>query len=239
MPNHKDSEGKGGHPAKEPYRASLQSIAHAIKELRDTVDASKRAEQTEKSQNKAKESTLAKFFQAWLPIILNALLLVVVLGQAIYAYLQWQEMKRTQRAWVVVHDTGFAYAKRTDGTPTAGVFIALVNTGPSPAFGSHIRYCIEAREHEPDVSVLPNENCVAHELGVLGNAVPVKFNLVDLTQTIPENSLIADMSPGKHLYTWGQVTYRIFTGDKDHHTWFCLLNSGKSLAPCPHGNNGD
>jgi hypothetical protein len=242
VPNHKDSDGKGGHAAKEPYSASFQSIAHAIKELRDTIDASTRAEQTEKSQNKAKESTLTKFFQAWLPIIINALLLVVVVSQAAYAYRQWQEMRVAERAWITPSSTNFRYTKDKQGIERVESMIQFRNTGSTPAFNVHIWRCNKVLKSEPAIKndLVGDSGCIDSDLGIMGTNIPISFETPDFTDVVPTDSLpMSVFTKGSHYYIWGVVTYITLSKDKTHFISFCLLNAATSLGPCSKGNDAD
>lgn len=227
-------------PDKAPYRPVLQSIAQSIKELRQSVDEGNSANKSHWEQAESDNSPLSEFFKAYLPIIINGLLLGVVAVQAFYAFTQWSEMRTAQRAWVVVNATGFQYITvPSTGQATAVASAHFVNTGPSPAFGARIEHCVQALDKEPQVTMRPSGACSEHYLGVMGTNVPAKLDLPDKIQQIPKDSLAIGAEPGRHLYLWGEIGYRTFTGDREHHTTFCLMNSGNMLAPCQRGNDGD
>jgi hypothetical protein len=228
------------HQSQQTNRASLQAISHAIHELRDSIDGANQTAQSVSAENRTEKARITTFFQVWLPVFINIMLLVVVVSQAVYAYRQWQEMKRAERAWVVVHDTGFAYVKDLHQVPRAGAVVGFINTGPSPAFRVTGVICAQVRSTEPGIEERPSENCRANRLGIMGSNVAIKFDAGDPTQEIPENSLPSTAyEPGPHLYVWGRVDYETFAKDGTHFTSFCLLSAGKQLAPCTNGNDGN
>ena len=238
MANEKSGGRNQDHGNHEPYRSALQSIANAIKELRESVAAIGRAAESAEKSKPASPGPMVVFWQTWLPIILNGLLLIVVFSQAFYAYLQWTEMQRTERAWVVVQSTAFKYVKDQQGVDRADALLGFQNTGPSPAFNVHIWRCSQIREVEPSVDAGPSGTppCQDNQIGMMGTGIPLGFEMPDVTHIIPENSLPQTAyTPGLHLYVWGKIMYDIFSKDKQHFTSFCLLSAGGATGPLQQG----
>jgi len=228
MPRKRTRKNQTTHRREQPPTSPVEPVVPPIKANIEPPKSADTIAQTKTEPQVSKPRTLTIWIQSWLPIVLNALILIVIMGHAFYFQKQWDAMKTAvtearisreidNRAWVTVK--GASLQDMAVGQPLS-FGITYTNSGKSPALRARVKLTIEIRDTVTNhVDTFQHE---AKEETVIGPGTDANtFKFADAP--LDKETIDLFTSGRKKLYLRGTVEYDDIFKKERHHTTFCLL----------------